>query len=81
VNQVVQVAQEALGPKWLISNHLRPSSLVWSAKDTLLRDVEIPFLGLEALSGGCIKVTKGAWRGPKWQAFVVSQVVLLGETW
>jgi hypothetical protein len=25
-------------------------------------------------------VTKGAWRVPKWRAFVVSQVVLLGET-
>jgi hypothetical protein len=33
------------------------------------------------LSGGSIKVTKGAWLVPKWQAFVVSQVVLLGETW
>jgi hypothetical protein len=28
------------------------------------------------LSGGGIKVTKGAWR-----AFVVSEVVHLGETW
>jgi hypothetical protein len=26
-------------------------------------------------------VTKGAWQVPKWLAFVVSQVVLLGETW
>jgi hypothetical protein len=33
------------------------------------------------LSGGGIKVTKGAWRVPKWRAFVASQVVLLGETW
>jgi hypothetical protein len=33
------------------------------------------------LSGGGIKVTKGAWQVPKWLAFVASQVVLLGETW
>jgi hypothetical protein len=33
------------------------------------------------LSGGGIKVTKGAWQVPKWLAFVPSQVVLLGETW
>jgi hypothetical protein len=33
------------------------------------------------LSGGGIKVTKDAWRVPKWQSFVVSLVVLLGETW
>jgi hypothetical protein len=31
------------------------------------------------LSGGGIKVTKGAWQVPKWLAFVASQVVLLGE--
>jgi hypothetical protein len=33
------------------------------------------------LSGGGIKMTKGAWQVPKWLAFVASQVVLLGETW
>jgi hypothetical protein len=33
------------------------------------------------LSGGGIKVTKGAWQVPKWLAFVVIQVVLLRETW
>jgi hypothetical protein len=33
------------------------------------------------LSGGSIKVTKGAWQVPKCLAFVASQVVLLGETW
>jgi hypothetical protein len=33
------------------------------------------------LSGGGIKVTKGAWQVSKWLAFVASQVVLLGETW
>jgi hypothetical protein len=30
------------------------------------------------LSGGGIKVTKGAWQVPKWLAFVASQVVLVG---
>jgi hypothetical protein len=35
----------------------------------------------KVLSGGGIKVTKGAWRGLKWRAFVTSQVVLLGKTW
>jgi hypothetical protein len=29
------------------------------------------------LSGGSIKVTKGAWQVPKWLAIVASQVVLL----
>jgi hypothetical protein len=33
------------------------------------------------IGAGGIKVTKGAWQVPKWLAFVVSQVVLLGETW
>jgi hypothetical protein len=32
------------------------------------------------LSGGDIKVTKGAWRVPSWQAFVASRMMLLGET-
>jgi hypothetical protein len=40
-----------------------------------------PSLVEKLLSGGGIKVTKGAWQLPKWLAFVVSQVVLLGETW
>jgi hypothetical protein len=31
------------------------------------------------LSGGGIKVTKGAWQVPKWLDFVASQVVLLGD--
>jgi hypothetical protein len=35
VNRVVQGALEALGSKWLTGNHLRPSGLVWSDKDTL----------------------------------------------
>jgi hypothetical protein len=39
-----------------------------------------PSLVEKLLSGGGIKVTKGAWQVPKWLAFVVSQVVLLGET-
>jgi hypothetical protein len=33
--QVVQGAPEALGPKWLTGNRLRPSGLVWSGEDTL----------------------------------------------
>jgi hypothetical protein len=41
----------------------------------------IPSLVEKLLSGGGIKVTKGAWQVPKWLAFVASQVVLLGETW
>jgi hypothetical protein len=40
-----------------------------------------PSLVEKLLSGGDIKVTKGAWRVPKWRAFVVSQMVLLGEIW
>jgi hypothetical protein len=40
-----------------------------------------PSLVEKLLSGGDIKVTKGAWQVPKWLAFVASQVVLLGETW
>jgi hypothetical protein len=35
VNQGVQCAPEALGPKWFTSNCLRPSGLVWSGDDTL----------------------------------------------
>jgi hypothetical protein len=35
VDQVVQGASEALGPKWLTGNRLRPSGLVWSGEDTL----------------------------------------------
>jgi hypothetical protein len=40
-----------------------------------------PFSVEKLLSVGGIKVTKGAWKVPKWLAFVASQVVLLGETW
>jgi hypothetical protein len=35
VNQVVQGALEALGPKWLTGNRLQPPGLVWSGEDTL----------------------------------------------
>jgi hypothetical protein len=44
-------------------------------------DVETTFLMEKLISGGGIKVTKVAWQVPKWLAFVVSQVVLLRETW
>jgi hypothetical protein len=40
-----------------------------------------PSLVEKLLSGGSIKVTRGALQVPKWLAFVASQVVLLGETW
>jgi hypothetical protein len=40
-----------------------------------------PSLVEKLLIGGGIKVTKGAWKVPKWLAFVAGQVVLLGETW
>jgi hypothetical protein len=39
-----------------------------------------PYLVEKLLSGGGIKVTKEAWQVPKWRAFVLSKVVLLGET-
>jgi hypothetical protein len=40
-----------------------------------------PSLVEKLLSGGGIKVTKGAWQVHKWLAFVENQLVLLGETW
>jgi hypothetical protein len=79
VDQAVQGAPEALGPKWLTGNRHRPSGLVWSGEDTLVG--RPPSLVEKLLSGGGIKVTKGAWQVPKSLAFVASQVVLLGETW
>jgi hypothetical protein len=81
VNQGVEGLPEALGTKWLTGNRHRSSDLVWSGEDTLAGDVETPSLVEKLLSGGDIKVTKGAWKMPKWRAFVASQVVLLGETW
>jgi hypothetical protein len=65
VNHVVQGAPEALGPKWLTGNRLRPSGLVWSGEDTLCEGRGNPLPLVEKLlSGGSIKVTKGAWRVP-----------------
>jgi hypothetical protein len=82
VDQVVQGAPEALGPKWLTGNCLRPSSLVWSGEDTLCGGCGDPLpLGEKLLSGGGIKVAKEAWRMPSWRAFVVTHMVLLEETW
>jgi hypothetical protein len=43
VDQAVQGAPEALGPKWLNGNRLRPSGLVWSSEDTLCGGRGDPF--------------------------------------
>jgi hypothetical protein len=81
VNQVVQGSLEALGSKWLTGNRIDPPAWCGVARTLCAGDVETPFNLVEKLlSGGGIKVTKGAWRVPKWLAFVASQVVLLGET-
>jgi hypothetical protein len=61
VNQVVQGASEALEPKRLTGNRLRPSSLVWSGEDTLCGGRGDPLPVEKLLSGGGIEVTKGAW--------------------
>jgi hypothetical protein len=52
-----------VGPKWLTGNRLRPSDLVWSGEDILCggRGDPLPLVE-KLLSGGDIKVTKGAWR-------------------
>jgi hypothetical protein len=82
VDQVIQGSPEALGPKWLTGNRHRPPGLVWSGEDTLCGGHGDPLPLVEKLlSGGGIKVTKGAWQVPKWLAFVASHVMLLGETW
>jgi hypothetical protein len=77
VNQGVQGSLEALGPKWLTGNRLRSFGLVCSGEDTLCGGTwRSPSLVEKILSGDGIKVIKGAWRVPKWRAFVASQVVL-----
>jgi hypothetical protein len=48
VDQAVQSASEALGPKCLIGKRLRPFGLVWSDEGTLCGGREDPFLGEEA---------------------------------
>jgi hypothetical protein len=60
VNQVVQGSPEAVGPKWLTGNRHRPSGLVWTVRTLCAGDVETPSLVEKLLSGGGIKVTKGA---------------------
>jgi hypothetical protein len=65
VNQGVQGSSEALVPKWLTDNRHRPSGLVWSGEDTLCGGRgDPPSLVEKILSGGDIKVTKGAWQEP-----------------
>jgi hypothetical protein len=82
VNQVVQGSPEALGPKWPTDNRHRPLWLGVERRGHFVRGTwRSPSLVEKLLSGGGIKVTKGAWQVPKWLAFVASQVVLLGETW
>jgi hypothetical protein len=58
-----------------------PPAWCGAARTLCAGNVETPSLVEKLLSGVSIKVTKGAWRVPKWRAFVASQVVLLGETW
>jgi hypothetical protein len=82
VDQVVQDSPDALGPKWLTGNRHRPFRLGVERRGYFVRGTwRPPSLAEKLLSGGGIKVTKGAWQVPKWLAFVASQVVLLGETW
>jgi hypothetical protein len=58
-----------------------PPAWCGAVRTLCAEDVETPSLVEKLLSGGGIKVAKGAWQVPKWLAFVASQVVLLGETW
>jgi hypothetical protein len=58
-----------------------PSAWCGVARTLCAGDVGPPSLVEKLLSGGGIKVTKGAWQVPKWLAFVASQVLLFGETW
>jgi hypothetical protein len=58
-----------------------PPTWCGAARTLCAGGVETPSLVEKLLSGGGIKVTKGAWQVTKWLAFVASQVVLLGETW
>jgi hypothetical protein len=82
VNQVVQGSPEALGPKWLTSNRHRPLRLGVERRGHFVRGTwRPPSLVEKLLSGGSIKVTKGAWQVPKWLAFVTIQVVFLRESW
>jgi hypothetical protein len=65
VDQVVQSASKDLGTKWLTGNRLRPSGLVRSGENTLCGGRgDPPSLVEKLLSGGGIKVTKGAWQVP-----------------
>jgi hypothetical protein len=50
-----------------------PPAWCGAARTLCAGDVETAFLVEKLLSGGGIKVTKGAWQVPKWLAFVASQ--------
>jgi hypothetical protein len=81
VNQGEQGSPEALGPKWLTAIIIDPPAWCGVVRTLCVGDVETPSLVEKLLSGGGIKVTKGAWQVPNWLAFVASQVVFLGENW
>jgi hypothetical protein len=57
VDRVIQCVPEALGPKWLTGNRLRPPAWCGAARTLCVWDVETVE---KLLSGGDIKVTKGA---------------------
>jgi hypothetical protein len=64
MDQVVQGAPKALGPKRLTAIVFNPPTWCGAMRTLCARGVETPFLGEEALSGGDIKGTKEAWQVP-----------------
>jgi hypothetical protein len=81
VNQVVQGSQKPWGLIGSPTIVIDPPAWYGAARTLCAGDVETPSSVEKLLSGGGIKVTKGAWQVPKWLAFVASQVVLSGENW
>jgi hypothetical protein len=78
---VYKVLQKPWGLSGSPAIVIDPPAWCGVARTLCAGDVETPSLVEKLLSRGGIKVNKGAWQVPKWTAFVVSQVVLLGETW